>query len=331
MVVRDYSVIKKEQDELLAKQKQADKDAQNKIYDTTKKTITDNYTNAIDSGIIDYEDDYRDNAVQKKVNEFYIAEEMANMGLTNSGLNRTQITANQLSYANNKAKIDRQKQNMIDELTREMNNKLTDAENENTSKLAAIDSGYEELATKNANDIYKSEWEAYTKEREAELEAETARQKAYYSALANAKPQNIINSKNGVLSRKYTGSLAENKVSVTFDTKNNTTTYTDRVTGYSSTFASNVNPYTNTVNPNTEYGTFSGNPYQPNNLGKDRSGKVLKLRAAKKTDTGETATYPMNGQNQTVWTVDGKTFYIWNGAINDYEILNPDKTKGVLK
>ncbi len=335
---RDWNVIHSEIENSLAAQKQADKDAQNKIFDTNKKTITDNYTQSIKDGEAEYEDDYRENAVQKKVNEFYISEEMANMGLANSGFNRTQITANQLSYANNKAEIDRKRQSMVDSLKIEMTNKLTENENERTGALAGIDSSYKQTAIEKTNEIYGDEWDAYNKEREAEIKAETERQKAYYSALEkqaeaakNAKPQNIINSKEGFLNREAMkeGGFTANNIKVK-ENGNGTVTYFDIDTGYSSTFAKNENPFTGRAHKNAQYGTFD-NGYQPNNMGKDESGKILKLRAAKRVDTGETATLPKNGQQQTVWTVDGKTFYLWNGAINDYEKLNPNKAKGVFK
>lgn len=153
------------------------------LLDSQAKTVKDTYTQQIKDSEADYEDAYRENAVQKKVNEFYIAEEAANMGLTNSGLNRTQITANQLSYANNKAKLDQQRQSMVDALTREMNAKVADVENSRLSyKQAAQDEWdadnkavAQNLYTedvKAAAEVQKAQYDYLTKQ--AELSSKTA-------------------------------------------------------------------------------------------------------------------------------------------------------------
>jgi hypothetical protein len=98
-----------------------------------------------------------------------------------------------LSYANNKAEIDRKRQSMVDSLKIEMTNKLTENENERTGALAGIDSSYKQTAIEKTNEIYGDEWDAYNKEREAEIKAETARLKDYYSYLEKQAENNISN------------------------------------------------------------------------------------------------------------------------------------------
>lgn len=144
------------------------------LANTQKQTTTDIYNQQIKDTDKEYEDAYRENAVQKKVNEYYISEEMANMGLTNSGLNRTQITANQLSYANNKAKIDRQRQSMVDGLTREMTSLLTEIENSRASSLQKAEDDWNSNNMSTALEIHNSQ-----------LEAETEQAKSYYNYLSN--------------------------------------------------------------------------------------------------------------------------------------------------
>ena len=97
---------KKELEKLYAASQAEDIAASDKRYETEKKLTTDQYNRQINETENSYEDLYRENAVQKLINEREVAENMANLGLTDSGLNRTQQTAVQLSYANNKNKID---------------------------------------------------------------------------------------------------------------------------------------------------------------------------------------------------------------------------------
>ena len=100
--------------EATKEQQTADVNRVNTMSEQQKKSVNDIYNAKIDETDSAYEDDYRENAVQKLINEREIAENMANLGLTDSGLNRTQQTAVQLSYANTKGKIDRQKQAAVD-------------------------------------------------------------------------------------------------------------------------------------------------------------------------------------------------------------------------
>ena len=99
-----------------------------------KATIQDMYNSEITKTKQGYDDEYQRNLVQKYVNEQQISENMANLGLTDSGLNRTQQTAVQLSYSNTRSKIDRQLQGAVDAFVQTMNSKLTDIE---TSRIGS--------------------------------------------------------------------------------------------------------------------------------------------------------------------------------------------------
>ena len=144
------------------------KQNRHKIYDEQTKTTNDIYNAGISDNEKAYEDYYKENAVQKLINEREVAENMANLGLTNSGLNRTQQTAVQLSYANNKAALDRQKQAQVDTLARNLAAELSSIEQNRLSDIASIDQQYDALETEMANENYKSA-----------LETETANTKAY--------------------------------------------------------------------------------------------------------------------------------------------------------
>ena len=117
----------------------------------------------------------------------------------------------------------------------------------------------------------------------------------------------IIKTAGGLLSRDYQGSLKDNGVSVIYN--GDTTTYIDNNSGKKTTIASNINPYTGTVNPDTANGTWD-NGYQPDNIKKE------KLKAAKDTD-GNKATAIVNGREQTIFKCSSG-YYLWHGAENKY-------------
>lgn len=277
------------------------------VYSSKKQTVTDIYNKQSDDTSVAYEDDYRDNAVQKFINEREVAENMANLGLTDSGLNRTQQTAVQLSFANNKAKIDRQKQVQLDTIAQTLATELSAIEQEHLSNVANIDKEYDGYIASMANDNYSAALNAEAELETARINAEAELEKERISASKSEKITNIINSKNGILSREYIGSLDENGVSVTYDISKGTTTYLDRITGYSSTFNDDTNPYTNTVNPNTKYGTFK-NGYQPDNIGKNKPLSVEDEKA-----------FRINDQVQNVWKCEkNDKYYVWDALDNDY-------------
>lgn len=108
-----------------------------------------------------YEDQYRENAVQKEINKRQVAESMANLGLTDSGLNRTQQTAVQLSYANNKANIDRNKQTNLENINLSRLQDLSSIDQKRLSSDAEINQYYDNLAQQYAADYKKADVDAY--------------------------------------------------------------------------------------------------------------------------------------------------------------------------
>lgn len=333
-MARDMNTITKESEKLFAPQKTASIATQNKLYDSAAQSIKDTYTQEISDSEVEYEDAYRENAVQKKVNEYYIAEEMANMGLTNSGLNRTQQTSNQLSYANNKAELDRQRQSMVDGLTREMTQLLADNENSRLSAIQSVEDDYAQLISQHATSTYNSEVEADTARYQAELEAETKRQESYYNYLEKASEQAakanenaakaakeasyIIKQDNATLSKSMQGSFSANGVSVKEKYEDGVLvgyTYVDNNSGKETFFDLGVNPFTGTTNKdieNVESDAFS-NGYQPNNVNGNKLSKV------------NGAVIEVNGNKQSVWQENGN-YYYWDGRKNKYiELTSGEK------
>ena len=319
MAVKSFEEYEKELKKSYAPQEAAAIAANEQKYATEKKLTTDTYNRQIDETSKSYEDLYDENAVQRLVNEREVAENMANLGLTDSGLNRTQQTAVQLSYANSKNKIDVTRQKAIDTLTAQLADAITKLDIEQNDNAASIKSNYAALASSGAQDMYNNAVQEETKRIQADYDYRLSmykeQQKAYEKQQAAYEKQlqaqkeasYIIKTNGGTLRRDYTGSLKDNGVSVIYN--GDTTTYIDNNSGKKTTIASNINPYTGTVNPDTANGTWD-NGYQPDNIKKE------KLKAAKDTD-GNKATAIVNGREQTIFKCSSG-YYLWHGAENKY-------------
>ena len=286
-------------------QRDADIAASDKVYDTQKQQTQNTYNRQIDETSKSYEDLYDENAVQRLVNEREIAENMANLGLTDSGLNRTQQTAVQLSYANSKNKIDVTRQKAIDTLTASLADAISKIDTDKLSAAENIRSNYDNSWRSSAQSTYATE-----------LEEETKRQKQAYDYSLNMYKQQqkasyIIKTNGGLLSRDYAGKLSDNGVSVIYNA-DNTTTYVDNNSGKKTTLASTINPYTGTVNKDTADGVF-GNGYQPDNIG----GKKLKKVSG--------VTIGVRGNEQSVWSTGVNQYYFWDGANNRYKPLTAEE------
>ena len=121
----------------------ADRDAEkgviNSTHDASKAYVQAVNDKAVTDTKADYDSQYERNAVQKLINEKQVAEKMANLGLTDSGLNRTQQTAVQLSYANQKGKLDLARQSALDDLALNLTSALTEIETNRSADLLAAD------------------------------------------------------------------------------------------------------------------------------------------------------------------------------------------------
>lgn len=125
----------------------ADSDA---VFNKQLATIEDLYAGRMADSNAQYDALEQQNAVQRFINEQQVAENNANLGVTDSGLNRTQQTAVQLSASNNAAKIARQRQSMVDSLTREVTALKSDIEINRSNAKTAIQDKYTQLASSNA-------------------------------------------------------------------------------------------------------------------------------------------------------------------------------------
>lgn len=298
---------KKELEKLYAASQAEDIAASDKKYETEKKLTTDQYNRQINETENSYEDLYRENAVQKLINEREVAENMANLGLTDSGLNRTQQTAVQLSYANNKNKIDTTRQKAVDQLTYSLADAISKLDTAKSEAAAGIKSNYASAIASGAQDMYNKalaeETERIKSQNEYDLKmAEQMKADNY-----------ILRTSGGLLRRDFQGSLKDNNVDVIYNT-DGTTTYVDNNSGKKTTIPSNMNPYKGTINKDTANGVFS-NGYQPDNV----NGVKLVSSGAKAN---------INGNEQTVWKANGK-YYLWSGKDNKYIQLNNAELKEI--
>lgn len=306
-------------------QMKADIAASGKVYDTQRRQTQDTYDRQIKDTNNSYEDMYRENAVQRLINERKIAEDMAGLGLTDSGLNRTQQTATQLSYANSKNKIDVNRQKAVDTLTASLADAVSRIDANKLAAAEKIRSSYESSWNSAAQSTYAKELEEQTqRQKDAynyRLKLYDKQQQAYEKQLRAEKENNyIIKANGGFLSYGYKGTLKDNGVAVYYETDskgNPVTRYVDRNSGKSTTMARGVNPYsTGEINRDLldENGNYDvkkafSNGYQPNNIGGKKLVKV------------GTIDLPEVGRTQNVFkTPDGKC-WTWNGSENKYAQL----------
>lgn len=268
----------------------------NQIFNKQKEQINANANASIADAERSYDEQQRAIAVQKLINERKVAESMANLGLTDSGLNRTQQTAIQLSAANAGYNLNRQKQEAIDEIKLQRDNDISTVEQNRLASDIDIDNNYASMETSALN---------------AQLKA-------------NEESKYIIKSNKALLPADHDGTLKSKGVShyiVKIDGAKYDR-YVDSNTGHILELPYGTNPYSGTVNKDIENGAYE-NGYQPNNV------NGAKLRQAY-FPNGKEAKYEINGYKYRIHTANGK-FYIWNRGDNKYDEYTKEelKKKGV--
>ncbi len=135
----------------------------NLLEETANKNITDlsaegelakKETEASYEGLINTQN------VQRLINEKKVAETMANLGLSDSGLNRTQQTAVQLSHSNAVAQLQLQRQKKVDEIARLVQQQVGTVKTQLSQDLIKTQSAYEQNRMNWATNAYNSEIEA---------------------------------------------------------------------------------------------------------------------------------------------------------------------------
>ena len=139
------------------KEKENQKAGVDKKYESLSKEILEKYSSDIQA-LTEIYDDYIDKSyVQKLIDKKQVQETLANMGLTDSGIHRTEQTAVQLSHSNRVGKYTALKQQQIDSLAKEMRGKLTDAKIQAENEKTTIDNQFRKEAESKATEFYKNQ------------------------------------------------------------------------------------------------------------------------------------------------------------------------------
>lgn len=307
----DYNKIYSDELAKLDPIKKSKQDSINTLRDNQALILENQHASDVKDLNSDYLSAYQKNAVQKLINEKQVAERNVNLGLTDSGLNRVQQTAVQLSYANQKAALDISKQKALDTLANSLTAALFEIEKSRTDDLLKLNDDIVSKASKNAGDIYKSNVDANTALEKANIQAAADVEKAKIQAAAKAK-----DNENTQHYYKFS-SIAGNSDYIYYNSK----------TGKTEQFLPYMNPYTgddNTITYRTEFldddiGFFdlaSDVPgYQPRGL-KSEGGRFMKTyndgKELIKIDPYN------NGKNVHVWASPSGKYFVWDGPNNVY-------------
>ena len=188
--------IKKQQDQNTATSNAYVADI-NAIVDTNISNSVNKVQGQIDSLPTQYQSSFDANAIQQKINERQVAERMANMGLTNSGLNRTQQTAINVQRSNADAALRTQINSATNSLKQQIADLYASGESQKAEDSAKAryeleqknQSVYDTMMSNlysNASAYETAQIDANAKIEEARIKAEQEAQKNYVSwALEN--------------------------------------------------------------------------------------------------------------------------------------------------
>lgn len=270
-----------------------------------KQSITNKYNREIDKAGDAYAPYYSEAAVQKYINEKQIAENMANLGLADSGVKELYGEENRNTYLNTEGSLDISKQKDISSLSAELSDAVADIEKQRVLKAKEIDDRYDSLIDQAAETRYEQE-KAAEEQRIAQAEFEKMMK------------QNIINSIQQAQQKpKYYKLLGSGKNSL----GKTTYSFVDE-NGRQWTFDEGINPYTGrriagyTNAQLKRYGVWNG--YQP-------KGVVYNGRDYGKVELENSLASNYQGHDKNIWkTVSrGK-----KGSVTKYWVWDDYKNGG---
>lgn len=308
----DPEEIKKEKREKNAASMQADIDVSNSGYDSQISNTQAYYDKQIGDAKIAYEDAYQKNAVQKLINEKQIAERNANLGLTDSGLNRTQQTAAQISYANQKGKIDIARQNALDELNLNLTDAITTLENQKSSAAREITNNWNAYSDEQAQNEYNTKITGLVNQYNSLGENYVDMVKAENEAEENKSLQKIY----------WFRGKSDNEGKYLY--YNTETGKNEEVPEYMNPYTSNDNRLTYSAEYNDEnigfFNLADGTPgYQPRGLVSE-GGKFLRVEIDEKKPL-QFDLYG-NGKYNTIWYSPSGHYWIWDDLSNSYKNMD---------
>ena len=313
-MVKTFKEYKADADKQNAELKKNDLGSIDNSADAAIKLAEDTYKKSEANTITDYASDYERNAVQKLINEKKIAETNANLGLTDSGLNRTQQTAVQLSYANQKGKLDLARQQALDKLSSDLASYVTSINNQREADKLSVNQFYDQQSNTVATELYNTDVEDARKRWETEYNAGVELNKAAIEASAkgNTTPQKIY---------WFRGVSDENDNYLYYNTE---TGKTEEVPPYMNPYTSNDNRIAYSAEYNDKnIGFFQladGTPgYQPRGLVSE-GGKFIRTEI-----DGKPLQFDLygNGKYNTIW-YSPKTahYWIWDDLSNSYKNMD---------
>lgn len=176
-----YNLITKENE----KQKKKDIADINAQTDTNKQIISDSYKTKIADTNASYDELNKKNEAQRLLNQRYIERKAAEMGLTDSGFNRTQLTASQLAYSNQQGNIMRDQQKAVDTLAMAMKSQLAELDMKRNTSLNDLDRSYNQYAIEQAEKLYNDDVSAQAKITAANISAQSKKESAYNDLISD--------------------------------------------------------------------------------------------------------------------------------------------------
>ena len=156
----------------------------NSAIDAAARPVIEGMENSRGDVANQYKSAYDANAVQELVNRRQVQETMANMGLTDSGLNRTQQTAIALQRGNADASTRMQEQAALDKITQSINEYLAQIASQKQQNSANILGQTNSSISSLEQSLYQNALNNAAAQYQAQLEAEAARAKAEAEAKA---------------------------------------------------------------------------------------------------------------------------------------------------
>lgn len=289
-----------------------------------KQSITNKYNREIDKAGDAYAPYYSEAAVQKYINEKQIAENMANLGLADSGVKELYGEENRNTYLNTEGSLDISKQKDISSLSAELSDAVADIEKQRVLKAKEIDDRYDSLIDQAAETRYEQE-KAAEEQRIAQAEFEKMMK------------QNIINSIQQAQQKpKYYKLLGSGRNSL----GKTTYSFVDE-NGRQWTFDEGINPYTGrriagyTNAQLKRYGVWNG--YQPKGVViTDASGMKHDYGKVNAVKSGDMLNY--QGHDKRIWYTTGgdhrERYWIWDdyrGGGSYVELLQNDNGDWIFK
>lgn len=320
-MVKTFKEYKADADKQNAELKKNDLGSIDNSADATIKLAEDTYKKLEANTIADYASDYERNAVQKLINEKQVAEKMSDLGLTDSGLNRTQQTAVQMSYANQKGKLDLARQQALDKLSSDLASYVTGINNQREADKLKVNQFYDQQSNTIATEMYNTDVNAGVELQKAAIEVATNNKPLLY----DWKGETVLDG-NGNSLLKFTGNDGEN-YNVTPGKNPYTNAYNAKISDIvdgkciidKEWQEKNKNSDNEITRACAKYGVF-GNGYQPKGICVfvDGEWKDSKLHALT-DDKGKIVKASDTGKEQTIWKDDSDKLYIWRGDLNRYK------------